>query len=156
MPQKADMTSSNRINTLVNALAEKGTPGLILLAIIFLTIWTPVGFIVYKFFDFIGLAKDFPEIASAWPIIGIVIVGILGSAYVFVAYLLTSKIMTAMIPTIKAEAEAAKLMSEVFGGRVMTYAGTRQTLAVDRRGAETRTKQIMTVLLNRARSLLRL
>lgn len=156
MPQKADITSSNRINTLVNALAEKGTPGIILLGIIFLTIWTPVGFIVYKFFDFIGLAKDFPEITSAGPILGIVIVGLLGAAYIYVAYLLTSKIMTAMIPTIKAEAEAAKLMSEAIGGRVMTYAGTIQTLAVDQRGAETRTKQIMKVLLDRAKSLLRL
>jgi len=154
MSKKADISSSSGVNTLVNALAEKGTPGLILLAIIFLTIWTPVGFIVYKFFDFIGLARDFPGI-TAGPIIGVIVVGLLGGAYVYAAYLLTSKIMTAMIPTIKAEAEAAKLMSEAIGGRVMTYAGTIQTLAVDQHGAKTRTKQIMKVLLNRARSLLR-
>lgn len=153
---KTEKTSPNKVNTLVNALAERGTPGIILLAIIFLTIWAPVGFIVFKFFSFLGVAKDFSEISLAGPLLGTVLVALLGSAYVFVAYLLTSKIMSAMIPTIRAEAEAARLISEALGGRVMTYAGTMQNLAVDRRSAETRTKQIMRVLLERAKSVLKL
>lgn len=156
MPLKDEITSPARTNTLVSALAEKGTAGLILLGIIFLTIWAPVGVIVYKFFGFIGLAKEFPDLISSWPILGIAIVCFLVLAYIFVACFLTCKIITAMIPTIKAEAEVAKLMHEALGGRVMNYTGTMQTLAVDRRGAEARTKQIMKVLLDRAKTVLRL
>jgi len=154
MSIQIDMSAPDKINTLVNALAEKGGAGLCLLGIIFLTIWTPVGFIVWKFFDFIGLVKDFPGLTS-WPIFGVIVVFLFVIAYIYMAYRLTSKIMITMIPTIKAEAEAAKLMHMALGGRV-SYAGTIQTLVVDRLGAEARTKQVMKAMLDRAKSVLRL
>jgi hypothetical protein len=158
------MTSTNsknplgifqQLDTLVKALAEKGTPGIILLAIIFLPIWVPVAFIFHWFFDFLGAAKDFPALSTGGPLFATVIVGILCIAYISVACFLTLKIIGAMIPTIKAEAEAAKLLQNAFGGRVITSAGTVATLAVDKLSAERRTKQIMEVLLGRAKSVLR-
>lgn len=148
-----DKAASNRANTLVQALAEKGTPGIILLAVIFLSIWAPVGIIVFRFFDLVGLARELLEILWAGPLT-MLVVALFGAGYVLVAYRITLKILTMMIPTIRAEAEAAKLMSEALGGRVMTEAGIPTTLAIDPHKARARTKQIMGALLERARNLL--
>lgn len=156
MALKVKKALPDKVTTLASALADKGTPGIILLAIIFLTIWAPVALIIFKFFSFLGEAKDFSEISLIGPILTTVLVGLLGAAYIFVVYLLTSTIIGAMVPTIRAEAEAAKLMSEAFGGKAITSAGTWEPLAIDRRGAQTRTKQVMKALLERAKSVLKL
>jgi len=59
-----------------------------------------------------------------------------------------------IIPTMKAEADVNRLMSEALGGRVVTTIGTFETIAIDRRGAELRTKQIMKIMLERAKHVL--
>lgn len=146
-----EKTASNRVNTLVQALAEKGTPGIILLAVIFLCIWAPVGIIVFRFFDLVVFARESLEIPWAGPVT-MLVVTLFGAGYVLVAYRITSKVLAIVIPTIRAEAEAAKLMSEALGGRVMTEAGIPTTLAIDPHKAKTRTKQIMSALLERARN----
>lgn len=155
MPEdaKPDKSSTDKIANLANALAEKGPPGIILLAIIFLTIWLPVWPIIWKFFEFIGTAKDFSQINGlVAATLAVVTIGGLGVGYVFMAYRLTCSIMQSIIPTIKAEAEATHLMSGAFGGRVVTSSGAWQTLAIDPAGAQARTKQIMTALLERAKT----
>lgn len=146
--------SGERVRSLIEALADKGTPGLILLSIIFLTIWAPVWPIAFKLFKFFGVAKDLPGISSLAPVAIGVFIGLLAAGYVFLAYRLTARILLTMIPTIRAEAEAAMLMSEALGGRVVTAFGTRKTLAIDPTGAQTRTRQIMSALLERARRVL--
>lgn len=151
---KNTLATDQQVTTLVNALAAKGTPGIILLAIIFLPIWAPVSIILYWFFHFIGAAKDFPALATSGPLLAAVVVGILCVVYILIACFLTLKIIGAMIPTIKAEAEATKLLHDAFGGRVITSAGTVATVCVDKPSAEARTKQIMEALLNRAKSVL--
>lgn len=155
MARKGMTARPNEGKTLVSALAEKGTPGIILLGIIFLAIWAPVPVIGVKLFSYLGTAERLSEMSWTGPIVVLAILGALGVGYVFAAYRLTSKIMSAMIPTIMAEAKAMVLMSEAFGGRIMTSSGLKETLAVDRRGAETRVKQIMAALLQRARRELR-
>lgn len=148
-----EQATSNRVSTLVQALAEKGTPGIILLAIIFLSIWAPVGIIVFRFFDLVGLAKDLLAIPWAGPLT-MLVVALFGAGYVWVAYRITAKILGMMIPTIRAEAEAAMLLSEALGGRGITKAGLPTRVAIDPHRARTRTKQIMGALLERARNVL--
>lgn len=120
-----------------------------------MTIWSPAALVIWKFFSFVGQAKDFSELPLAGPILTIVWVGLLCVAYIAVVYLLTSKIIGVMVPTIMAEAKAAKLMSEALGGKVPTSVGTYEALAVDKASAQARTKHIMKVLLERAKSILK-
>jgi len=49
MALKVKKALPDKVTTLASALADKGTPGIILLAIIFLTIWAPVALIIFKF-----------------------------------------------------------------------------------------------------------
>lgn len=143
----------NQVNSLVTALAQKGKPGIVLLAIIFLTIWSPAGLMVYLFFDFLGAAKDFSNISiGSGPVIATAIVGILGAVYIYIAYRLTMRIISMMIPTIKAEAEVA--LAQAFQGRVMTSSGKWDFMNVDKEEAQTRVKQIMKALLDHIENVL--
>lgn len=143
----------NQVNSLVTALAQKGKPGILLLAIIFLTIWSPAGIMVYLFFDFLGEAKDFANISiGSGPIIATAIVGILGAVYIYIAYRLTIRIISVMIPTIRAEAEVA--LAQAFQGRLMTSSGRWDFMNVDKEEAQTRVKQIMKALLDHIQSVL--
>jgi hypothetical protein len=143
-----------RAQTLVDALAEKGTPGLILLGIIFVVVWSPVWPLGYKLFDFLGKAKDFSGSSGLAPVGISGLVGALLVGYIFMAYRLSTGITQTIIPTIRAEAEAATLMSQALGGRIITASGTWQTLAIDLQGAQTRARQIMAALVERAKSVL--
>ena len=147
-------TPASGLKALIRALAEKAGPGLLLLSIIFLVVWGPVSILVYRLFDFLGTARDFSQISGLQPILVSGLVALGTAAYVFVAYRLTSMVIGAIIPTIRAEAEAALLMSREFGGPVMTRAGTQVTLAVDPHRAEVRTKQIMRALIMRVQNIL--
>ena len=153
MSRVPEQTTPNRVSTLVQALAEKGTPGIILLAIIFLSIWAPVGIIVFRFFDLVGLAKDLLAIPLAGPLTMLVI-ALFGAGYVWLAYRITAKILGMMIPTIRAEAEAAVLLAGAFGGPSITKAGLPTRVAIDPHRATVRTKQIMRALLGQVRNVL--
>lgn len=144
-----------QLNTLVNALAEKGTPGIIFLAIIFIPIWAPVSYIFYLVFKFLGPAKDLSALSSTGGIIlATIIVGILCVIYISIACYLTKKIIGAIVPTIKAEAEASLLMSNALGGQVATSTDTWEFRNIGGKSAEDRTKRIMKVLLEHAQDVL--
>jgi len=74
-PEKLQ-TPNSSVSTLVTALAAKGGPGIILLCVIFITIWGPVAVVLAKFFGFIGTAKDISGAANGGIIIGAVAVGL--------------------------------------------------------------------------------
>ena len=153
MSRGPEQMNPNRVSTLVQALAEKGTPGIILLGIIFLYIWAPVGIIAFRFFDLVGLAKDLLAIPLAGPLT-MLVVALFGAGYLWLAYRITAKILGMMIPTIRAEAEAAVLLAEAFGGPSITKTGLPTRVAIDPHRATVRTKQIMRALLEQARNVL--
>lgn len=142
------------VQGLISALAEKGTPGILLLALVLVVIWAPVGVIAYGFFSFLGSVKDFSEISGTQPLLAAGIAGLVLVGSLAVAGWLTHKMMTTMIPAIKAEAEAQVLMSQALGGRLVTPAGAVKYPAIDTRRAGIRTKAIMNVLLDRSKSVL--
>lgn len=141
------------VQGLISALAEKGTPGILLLALVLVVIWAPVGVIAWGFFRFLGLAKDFSETSGVQPLLAGGIASVVPVVSLLVAGWLTFKMMTTMVPTLRAEAEAAVLMSQALGGRLVTASGVKH-LAIDARRAGIRTKEIMEALLARAKTVL--
>ncbi|MBI3285531.1 MAG: hypothetical protein HYZ65_11895 [Burkholderiales bacterium] len=100
---------------------------------------------MFKLFNFLGTVKDLSGTSGSAPSVIGLLIGVLAAGYVFVAYLLTAGIMQSIIPTIRAETEAATLMSGALGGRVVTASGTRETLAIDPQGAQLRTREELTI-----------
>jgi len=142
-----------RGDALVQALAEKGTPGLILLAIIFLSIWAPVAIVAWKFFDLARSADHLLAIPVAGPLT-MSVVTVFALFYVLLAYRLTTTILSMMLPTIKAESEAAALLAQAFGGQPLTTAEFPASIAMDPHRATARTKQVMRALVDQARAIL--
>jgi hypothetical protein len=146
---KTDRAETKGPQRLIDALAEKGGPGLILQGIIFLVVWGPLGLLLFEFFDLLGSPKDFSGLSWRESLIAPITSIFAALIYLFVAYQVTMKVLTSIIPTIRAEAEAAALMSGELGGRIVTAAGTVRVLAIGSQAAETRIKQIMRALLER-------
>lgn len=147
-------TLSNNKDTLFNALAKKGGPGIILLCIIFSAVWAPVSVIGFQLFSYLKTTGSLlPAIGSGPFIVVMVVIGF-GIGYIYIAYRLTSKIISTMIPTIREEAKALAMMAETLGAHITTPTGRSETIAVDQHGATTRTKQIMGALLERSKQVL--
>jgi hypothetical protein len=105
--------------------------------------------LLFEFFDLLGSPKDFSGLSWRESLIAPITSIFAALIYLFVAYQVTMKVLTSIIPTIRAEAEAAALMSGELGGRIVTAAGTVRVLAIGSQAAETRIKQIMRALLER-------
>lgn len=150
----ATVGTPNTLNPLYQALAQKGGAGSILLGIIFVTIWSPVGVIIWKLFDYLGSAKEWSNIGLSGPILGVVLGVIIILSYGSIACILTMRILGNIIPTLKVEAESAVLLSKGLGARAGFVAGVPVSFPLNRLVAESRTKQIMNKLVEQARRVL--
>ena len=131
------------LGVLTAALAEKGTGGLILLAIILLVVWAvPFAFVSFYF-------AHLPEVQAVgedtiWePRYYVAVLGILTIVTIGISAWLTRGILGSIGPTLRAEAEASRLMSQAFGGRILTAQGR---LAMQTLNVSAATKRIKRIL----------
>lgn len=126
--------------SLATALAEKGTPGILLLAFIFLIVWiVPLTFTIGIFYY---MRELFPLADSTYGLFCAVLLSIL----IFFSFIITRHIIASIIPTIRAEAETMKLMPHGFGGRVSTITGDIDVSPLPAKVAKRRIHQIMECL----------
>lgn len=151
-----DPGTPRQTQSLVSALAEKGTPGLVLLGIVFLTVWGPITGPIVAIFTLIGEPKGYSELSLRASLIAPTAIVLIFLAYLVSASWITFRILASIVPTIRAEAGATSRLSREFGGRIVTSMGTMETLAVDARSATRRAQQIMRVLIERYEEVLEL
>jgi hypothetical protein len=110
------------LESLSQALAEKGTPGLVLLAIMFFVMWVPV---ILAFTNAASILKVFQTApTSDWThhILPAAVFLLFVGAALFVGYFLGRAIIGNVVPTIAAESSVRSLTSAL-GGRLVTEGG---------------------------------
>lgn len=133
------------IESLAQGLVQKGTPGLILLALMFLVTWAPLLLVLDKVVDVMKLfASQFTAGLPAVILPAFVLLAVL-LLPLFVSYKLCQAIIGNVVPIINAEASARSLTT-VFGGRIISSNGDIGLAGLTRRQAETLTKRILKAL----------
>ncbi len=145
-PGLGDTPFKKQTESLASALADKGTPGVILLGIIFFVVWVvPVIFSV----GFFILISDFQEKSAVniWPLVLyfsfflILLVILLRTSYT-----LTINILQSIVPTMLAEVQIEKRMVKAFGGKAAVAAGSMMVEQLDPETATRRIKRVLEIL----------
>ncbi len=133
-------------SALATALAEKGTPGIILLGIMIFIVWlVPIIFttgVISTVHKFIPSGSERLWLFGLYLLFCSIVLIVL----MWIAYSLTRQVLGSIIPTIRAEAEAATLMPQAFGGRVSTATGGLVVTRLSREAAERRIRKVLEVL----------
>lgn len=130
------------VNKLVNGLVEKGTPGIILLALIFLVPWVLIGAIIFDSGSIFPNAPDSCDQAFYT---------VLVTGLFVISAILTYHITNSIAPIIKAESEAESILQDAFGGKKVSNGEiTKETISEWK--AQKRIKNILTALIKRVQS----
>jgi len=143
---------------LLDEFAKKGGPGILLLGIIVLVIWAPIGLVLWKFFAVLLAqradgAASLPIHENIWILLAVtVFAAVVVLALLTAAFLLTRKLLTTVVPTVQADAAANALMSGAFGGRALTSLGTLKSIAIGRPAAQQRAMRVIGAIVERVRT----
>ena len=135
---------------LITALADKGTPGLILLALVLIAIWIVPTVLIFKLTALLDLA-----VAKSHPVPFFVGLAGVVTAVTFLAYFMTrAAVVQSIAPVLRAEAEAGQLMPHAFGGTVVTLSGDLTVEQLPAVIAKRRIRRILETLVYHASTVL--
>lgn len=135
----------SQTESLATALAKRGTPGSVLLGLIFLVFWiVPTIFVLGLFLSLkhsaSGNISDSGGLSTYWPL------GLLALLVLYgIAYAGTKAVLNSIGTVMRDEAEAQKLMSQAFGGISVSSTGPIVT-RLDHTTARRRTLKILEAL----------
>lgn len=135
--------------SLASALSEKGTPGIILLGIIFFVIWmVPTIFTIGIFLKIpteVAIQKDDFWLFGCYLIV--LIIGLF--VIIFVSYKLSQAVIKSITPVLTLESGSTSFMPGAFGGKVPTLSGKLIVSKLDSDTARRRILKIMEALVFR-------
>lgn len=143
-----------QINTLVKALSERGTPGIIMLCIIFIVSWIVPILFLYLFYKIFPMKEI---ITNKQYLVGGIYLSIWAlstMALVAIACSMGRSVLSSIVPTLKGEAEAMRLMPQAFGGKISTISGSLSVTSLDTDTARKRILKIMQTLIERVTTVL--
>ncbi|MBA7528459.1 hypothetical protein ES705_20645 [subsurface metagenome] len=141
-------------SVLATALAEKGTPGIILLGIMIFIVWIVPVIFTFGTFSILRKFKAFAD-ENSWIFIALLLFCFIVLFFlIWFSYSLTKHILGLIVPTIRVEAEAATLMPQAFGGRVSTVTGGLAVLPLLPETTGRRIRKILEVLVHCATAVL--
>lgn len=142
----------NEVARLASALAEKGGPGMALLGMMFVVFWSLPILFTSLYFSF--LPRSAVQEPSVFPVTYLLAGLLVLIALTTFAYGLSKETFSSMVPTLRADAEVSDMMSEAFGGKVVTVAGDIAIARLSREVAKSRIYKIMKALVARATQVL--
>ncbi len=139
----------SQTQSLASALSEKGTPGVILLGIIFFVIWMVPTIFTIGIFITIPTEVDIQK-TYFWLFGFYLIVLIIGLfVVIYVSYKLSRVVIQSITPILTLESGSTTIMPSAFGGKVSTLSGKLIVSKLDSDTAKKRIIKIMEALIFR-------